>query len=41
VVYISRAGEAAGKTHRLDALDIRNGELLFAGETLAAPGARR
>lgn len=41
VVYISGAGEAAGKAHRLDALDVRDGELLFAGETLPTPQAQR
>ena len=41
VVYISGAGEAAGKVHRLDALDVRDGELLFAGETLPAPESQR
>lgn len=41
VVYISGAGEAAGKVHRLDALDIRYGELILAGETLAPPESQR
>lgn len=40
VVYISRAGEAARRVHRLEALDIRDDELLFAGETLPGPGSQ-
>ena len=41
VVYISAAGDPAGKTHRLDSLAIRDGELLFAGETTVAGDRRR